>query len=136
MRKLRIAAAIAASPFALVALSQAPAAQATTQGDQCYNWHATMQDANGRTLYCTHLPQSAPGGGSGHLMYWELSIQDSAYRTTPSGFKTDDGWYGFGSGHPCNSNDVKVIKVTQNGNAIERWGPKGCDPVLPMTGTN
>ena len=54
------------------------------------------------------------------------------------GFKTgpDDDWYGFGSGCPCNSNDVTVTKVTAGGNAIERWGPKGCDPVLPMTGTN
>jgi hypothetical protein len=47
-----------------------------------------------------------------------------------------DDWYGFGSGRPCNSNDVKVIKVTERGNAIEQWGPKGCDPTLPMTGTN
>lgn len=56
----------------------------------------------------------------------------------PAGYhKTDDPndpWYGHNG--PCNSNDVTVIKVTERGNAIERWGPKGCDPTLPMTGTN
>jgi hypothetical protein len=95
-------------------------AQATTQGDQCFNWHATASDGNGRSLTCVHPPDT------GHIMYWEFSGRagDYGYRT-PSGFKTDDGWYGLGSGHPCNSNDVKVIKVTQNGNAIEQWGPKG-----------
>jgi hypothetical protein len=40
------------------------------QGDLCYNWHATAPDVNGRTLICTHLPDS------GHLMYWETSQQD------------------------------------------------------------
>lgn len=110
----------------------APSAHATGQGDQCWNWHATMQDSSGRTLTCTHLADS------GHMMYWEYGgAQDSAYKTG-TGFKTDDqsDWYGFGSGRPCNSNDVTVIKATERGNAIERWGPKGCDPSLPMTGTN
>jgi hypothetical protein len=123
---------------ALAAITFAPTAQANpSQGDQCMNWHATTTDNNGNFLVCTHLPQTAPGGGSGHIMYWESSIQDRSYRT--SGFKTDpsDDWYGFGSGHPCNSNDVTVIKIDPvTHNAIERWGPKGCDPVLPMTGNN
>lgn len=54
-----------------------------------------------------------------------------------SGFKLDpsgNDWYGHNG--PCNSNDVTVIKITERGNAIERWGPQGCDPTLPMTGTN
>jgi hypothetical protein len=125
MRKLLIAATLAG------AIPLAPLAHAApSQGDSCVNWHATTQGASGQTLVCTHLPDS------GHMMYWESSIQDRSYRT--SGFKTgpNDDWYGFGSGHPCNSNDVKVIKVTERGNAIEQWGPKGCDPSLPMTGTN
>lgn len=115
----------------LAAIAFAPSAHANPSlGDQCMNWHATTTDNNGNTLVCTHLADS------GHIMYWESSIQDRSYRT--SGFKTDpnDDWYGFGSGRACNSNDVTVIKVTAGGNAIERWGPKGCDPVLPMTGTN
>jgi hypothetical protein len=58
-----IGAAVAAS-LPLVALSHAPLAHAG-QGDLCYNWHATMQDSNGQTLTCTHLPDS------GQLMYWE-----------------------------------------------------------------
>lgn len=54
----------------------------------------------------------------------------------PASADDQTDWYGFGSGRPCNSNNVTVIKVTERGNAIERWGPKGCDPSLPMTGTN
>lgn len=46
----------------------------------------------------------------------------------------DDNPYGHNG--PCNSNDVHVSKVTPRGNAIEVWGPPGCDPSLPMTGTN
>jgi hypothetical protein len=46
----------------------------------------------------------------------------------------DDNPYGHNG--PCNSNDVHVSKVTPRGNAIEVWGPRGCDPSLPMTGTN
>ena len=95
MRKLLTAATLAAS------IPLAPLAHAApSQGDSCVNWHATTQGANGQTLVCTHLPDS------GHMMYWESSIQDRSYRT--SGFKTgpNDDWYGFGSGHPCNSNDV------------------------------
>ena len=113
----------------------APAHAQPAQGDQCYNWHATAQDASGRTLTCTHLPQSAPGGGSGHIMYWELGgAQDSVYHS--SGFKTDPtptpGHIG-----PCDSRAVRVSKIDpQTGNAIQVWGPPGCDPSLPMTGGN
>ncbi len=33
-------------------------------------------------MTCTHLPQSAPGGGSGHFMYWEYGgAQDTAFKT-------------------------------------------------------
>ncbi len=61
----------------------------------------------------------------------------TGYKTGPTGYKTDDPndqWYGHNG--PCNSNDVTVTKISAGGNAIERWGPKGCDPTLPMTGTN
>jgi hypothetical protein len=121
---------------ATVALTVAPVANATTQGEYCQTWHATTNDPNGHIMTCVHTRDT------GHLMIWEYgdmshNAMDQGYRT-PSGFKTDDqsDWYGFGSGRPCNSNDVTVIKVTERGNAIERWGPKGCDPSLPMTGTN
>jgi hypothetical protein len=135
MKKLLIPGLAAAAAVALAPLAHAN----PNQGDQCMDWHATTTGPNGRTMTCTHLPQSDPSGGSGHIMYWEYGgARDTAYRTTPSGYKTapNDDWYGFGSGHPCNSNDVTVIKVTEGGNAIERWGPKGCDPGLTMTGTN
>ncbi|HEX4395577.1 MAG TPA: hypothetical protein VH084_29200 [Mycobacterium sp.] len=46
----------------------------------------------------------------------------------------DDNPYGHNG--PCNSNDVHISKITPRGNAIEVWGPRGCDPSLPMTGTN
>jgi hypothetical protein len=114
-----------------VTVFTAPTAHAAPSiGDSCVNWHATTQDAKGQTLVCTHLADS------GHMMYWESSIQDRSYRT--SGFKTEpnNDWYGFGSGRPCNSNDVWVDHISPAGNAIERWGPKGCDPSLPMTGSN
>jgi hypothetical protein len=38
---------------------------------------------------------------------------------------------------PCDSRDVHVSKIDpQTGNAIEVWGPPGCDDMLPMTGNN
>jgi hypothetical protein len=46
----------------------------------------------------------------------------------------DPGWYGHNG--PCNSNDV-TTKPSRDGHVlIEIWGPQGCDPSLPMTGTN
>lgn len=99
MKKLLIPAAVAA------AVLTAPMAYANpNQGDQCMNWHATTTNNNGNFLVCTHLADS------GHIMYWESSIQDRAYRT--SGYKTepDNEWYGFGSGRPCNSNDVTASR--------------------------
>ncbi|MGA8543780.1 MAG: hypothetical protein WB785_00785 [Mycobacterium sp.] len=43
----------------------------------------------------------------------------------------------YGHNGPCNSRDVHVSKIDpQTGNAIEVWGPPGCDPSLPMTGDN
>jgi len=50
--------AIAAAGIALAPLPLSP-----NPGDQCWNWHATTQDSAGRTMICTHLPDS------GHLMY-------------------------------------------------------------------
>jgi hypothetical protein len=126
---------VPAGMVALAAVTFASPAQANPSlGDQCMNWHAATTDNNGNSLVCTHLPQSAPGGGSGHIMYWESSIQDSSYRTGKFKTDPDSDWYGHNG--PCNSNDVTVIKISAQGNAIERWGPKGCDPTLPMTGTN
>jgi hypothetical protein len=66
MKKLLIAAALAA----LTPLGFAPVAHATGLGDPCWNWHATMQDSSGQTLYCTHTPDS------GHGMSWQYTIQD------------------------------------------------------------
>jgi hypothetical protein len=36
-------------------------------------------------------------------------------------------------GFPCDSNDVHVDHVTAGGNAIEVWGPPGCNDMLPMS---
>jgi hypothetical protein len=58
---------LAALAIAITPLT--PFAQ-VTQGDACLNWHASAQDANGNTLWCTHTPDS------GHVMYWLPSIQD------------------------------------------------------------
>jgi hypothetical protein len=132
-----------AAPLLLAAaISVAPVAYASpSAGDVCYNWKATSSDTSGQTLYCTHLPDS------GHLMYWETSMREpqlppswvngSAYR--PNGWKEDPqrgdpGWYG--NNGPCNSNDV-TTKPSRDGHVlIEIWGPQGCNPSLPMTGTN
>ena len=66
MRKaLSIAALLAGSVITAPVANAAPSV-----GDVCYNWKATATDANGQTLYCTHLPDS------GHLMYWETSMRD------------------------------------------------------------
>jgi hypothetical protein len=52
-----------------------------------------------------------------------------------SSYKMDPDPYGHNG--PCNSRDVHVSKIDpQTGNAIEVWGPPGCDPMLPMTGDN
>jgi hypothetical protein len=53
--------AITAAGIALAPLPLSP-----NPGDQCWNWHATAQDAAGQTMTCTHTPDS------GHLMYWGL----------------------------------------------------------------
>jgi hypothetical protein len=114
---------------ALAAITVAPPAHANpNQGEQCVNWHATTTDNNGNFLVCTHLADS------GHIMYWESSIQDRSYRT--SGYKTDPN-DPYGHNGPCNSRDVHVTKIDpQTGNAIQVWGPPGRDPSLPMTGDN
>ena len=85
MKKLSMAAVIALAVTA--AGLTAPMAYAQpSQGDSCVNWHATTQDSNGRTLTCTHLPDS------GHLMYWEYGgAQDSGYRSIPGGYKASPG---------------------------------------------
>lgn len=131
MRTIVIAAAVAAAGILYAPLAHT---QGPNQGDQCFNWHATAPGPDGRTMTCTHLPQSAPGGGSGHIMYWEYGgAQDSAYRTTPSGYKTDQPPFPHTpGGPPCNENDGIVTKVTSGGNAIEDWGPAGCDNSKPM----
>jgi hypothetical protein len=46
----------------------------------------------------------------------------------------DPGWYG--NNGPCNSN-IHYGKWSSDGRVmITIWGPQGCDPSLPMTGTN
>jgi hypothetical protein len=122
MRKLLMAAmaALAASTFS--GMTSAPMANAAGC-DLGYVVGVPMSD--GRLPVKCGPRNDIPTGyvdGTGH---------GYAYR---SGFKTDDGWYGHNG--PCNSNDVTIIGTTPRGNAIERWGPKGCDPTLPMTGTN
>jgi hypothetical protein len=139
MKRAFIAAAAAAviAPTALLAAPVDNAyAQPPAQGDQCWNWHATMQDSNGQTLTCTHLSDS------GHMMYWEYGgAQDIGFKTDSSGgFKTDpntDPNSPYGHNGPCDSRNVHVSHIDpQTGNAIEVWGPPGCDPSLPMTGNN
>jgi hypothetical protein len=108
------------------AVLTAPLAHAApAPGDPCMNWHASTQGSNGQTLYCTHREDS------GHVMYWEPSIMDSSYRT--SGFKTDQPPFPHTiGGPPCNENYGIVTHVTSGGNAIEDWGPPGCDNTKPM----
>lgn len=121
---------------ALAAIAFAPSAQANpSQGDQCMNWHATTTDNNGSTLYCTHLPQSDPSGGSGHIMYWESSIRDSSYRS--GGFKNDPIQPAYPhnpGGPPCDQRQGRVLGISPAHNAIEDWGPPGCDLGKPMVG--
>jgi len=119
--------------FAAAGILYAPMAHAgPNQGDQCYVDDATT-GPNGQTMTCTHPPQSAPGGGSGHFMYWQYGGAQDAYRTTPRGYKTDQPPFPHTpGGPPCNENDGIVIKVTAGGNAIEDWGPAGCDNTKPM----
>ena len=126
MRKLLIAASCAVSiPLAPLAHTQGP-----NQGDQCMDWHATTTGPNGQTMTCTHLPQSDPSGGSGHIMYWEYGgARDTAYHT----YKTDQPPFPHvPGGPPCNQNNGIVTHVTSGGNAIEDWGPAGCDNTKPM----
>jgi hypothetical protein len=94
MKKLLIGGVAAAA--VTLSMAAAPIAQAA-QGDQCYNWHATMQDSTGQTLTCTHLADS------GHMMYWEYGgAQDIGFT---GGFKIDTN-NPYGHNGPCNSNDV------------------------------
>lgn len=125
MRKLLLLCGVAAAAIALAPLAHA----GPNQGDQCMDWHATTTDPNGQTMTCTHLPQSDPSGGSGHIMYWEYGgARDTAYRT----YKTDQPPFPHvPGGPPCNDNDIIVTHVTSGGNAIEDWGPAGCDKNKP-----
>ncbi len=60
------AASTVAGMAAFVVIVLAPIPLSPNAGDQCWNWHATAQNANGQTMTCTHLTDS------GHLMYWEI----------------------------------------------------------------
>jgi hypothetical protein len=123
MRSLLIAGVAVAAAIVLAPLAHAN----PNQGDPCGNWHATTQGSSGQTLHCTHREDS------GLQMYWEPSIQDSAYRTAPRGYKTDQLPFPHTpGGPPCNQNDGIVTHVTSGGNAIEDWGPAGCDNSKPM----
>jgi hypothetical protein len=129
---------IATASLIAAVISTAPAAHASpSAGDLCYNWKATASDASGQQLVCTHLPDS------GHLMYWETSMREpqlppgwsahtSTWKQDPQ--RGDPGWYGHNG--PCNSNDVTTKPSSDGRVLIEIWGPQGCDPSLPMTGTN
>src|ERR1700722_5641969 len=130
MKNLPIPGLAAAAAIALAPLAHA----GPNQGDQCMDWHATMTGPNGQTMTCTHLPQSDPSGGSGHIMYWEYGgARDTAYRTTPSGQKPHQPPFPPPpGGPPCNENDGIVTHVSSGGNAIEDWGPAGCDNSKPM----
>jgi hypothetical protein len=118
MKKLLIGAAVAVVPLALSPPAHAyPVHAQPNQGDQCWVDDATATGPNGQTMTCTHLPQSWPGpdhpGGSGHFMYWEYGGAQDAYRTTPSGYKTDQPPFPHvPGGPPCNENDGIVINVT------------------------
>jgi hypothetical protein len=117
-------AALISAVLAAGALSAPPAPAQPAPGDRGQACSATKQDSNGRTMTCTHTADSL------HLMYWEFGgPQNSGYKTDPSN--------PYGHNGPCDSRDVHVSKVDpQTGNAIEVWGPPGCDPSLPMTGDN
>jgi hypothetical protein len=121
MKKLLIPGVAAAAAIVLAPLAHA----GPNQGDSCVNWHATTQDSNGRTLTCTHLPDS------GHMMYWEYGgAQDSAYRNDPP--MTSPA---VRPGVPCDSRAPHVLTVNpETGNAIHPYGPPGCDRSLPVIG--
>ena len=82
-------------------------------------------------MTCTHLPQSAPGGGSGHIMYWEYGgAQDSAYRDDPP--MTSPA---VTPGVQCDSRLPHILTVDpETGNAIHPYAPRGCDRSLPVLG--
>lgn len=128
MKNLLIGGVAAAAAIAL-----APMAHATPNpGDQCMDWHATTTGTDGRTMTCTHLPQSDPSGGSGHIMYWEYGgARDSAYHhddppmTSPA----------VRPGVPCDSRLPHILTVDpETGNAIHPYAPSGCDRSLPVLG--
>lgn len=128
MKNLLIGGVAAAAAIAL-----APMAHATPNpGDQCMDWHATTTGPDGRTMTCTHLPQSDPSGGSGHIMYWEYGgARDSAYHhddppmTSPA----------VRPGVPCDSRLPHILTVDpETGNAIHPYAPSGCDRSLPVLG--
>jgi hypothetical protein len=124
-RSLRAAAAAAIGFGFMFALPAVARADTLIQGQPCQNWHVTAHYSNGPTLPWTHLPLS--GGDSGHVMYWEDGgAKDSAFKTDQQPFPHTPG------GPPCNENDGIVTHVTSGGNAIEDWGPAGCDNSKPM----
>jgi hypothetical protein len=108
----------------IIPLAHAPQAHAAA-GDPCNTWHATMQDSSGRTLTCTHLPDS------GHLMYWEYGgAQDSGFKTDPP--MTSPA---VRPGVQCDARVPHVLTVDPaTGNAIHPYGPPGCDRSLPVIG--
>lgn len=129
--KLLVVAGIAVAPLA-VPVFTAPAAQAGC--DPGYVVGVPMSDGR-LPVKCVPRNNVPPGyvdGTGGNAQPVPGTGHGYAYK---SGFKTDPGWYGHNG--PCNSNDVRVVgRDPQTGDAIERWGPQGCDPTLPMTGTN
>lgn len=51
------------------------------------------------------------------------------------GWKTDPTDPTYGHGSPCDARLTKVTRADlQTGNAIQVYGPPGCDPSLTMTG--
>jgi hypothetical protein len=113
VKKLPIAAVIALAVTAAVLTAPMAYAQGPSQGDSCVNWHATTQDSNGRTLTCTHLPDS------GHLMYWEY------------GGPQDSGW---SNAHGGIGRGYKTTSGYRTGDPDDCIATGHCDP--PYTGNN
>lgn len=85
MKRVLLGLAVGAMMSAAGGLIPAAHADTAVQGQICYNWHAQVQDTNGRTLSCVH------GTDTGHLMYWQYGGFTDAWPpgwAHGSGFKT------------------------------------------------
>jgi len=132
--------------IATVAIAVAPLLTAVpAQADpRCAPGHVVDVPMSNGNLPVKCVPQGniPPGyvdgtGGNAPLeTRYGLTGAPVGYHTTigTAGYKTDPAYPHNPGGPPCSSSQGRVIKVDpQTGNAIEDWGPPGCDLGKPMT---